>query len=449
MMSEATVDMGDRTYKTAISNGIRLLRKRDLEAECQKFNLNALGTRDELRRRVLEYARAHVEIYKPLLWVFQLNEEVLKEELEAVGQTTTGTHGDLLYRLLTYVREHGSEYVPEELSEQTLPIKVVVETLKGTPLDVVRRWNLKFGPSDSIFSFLERLKEYRTASNLSEAQMLLALPELLKGKTLLWYRNMRENWNTWEDFLIDFKSMYLPLNAEETLEDEIRARTQGSQESVAEYVNAVRTLIRRLTFPWSSLRQLQILLKNLRPDVKLYIRIDEILSIADLLKRGKEYDKLKKEEETYKPPPSPSEMMDKETAYIPKIKNPSNLNVVETQKPTKDKEKQIRENPNTINSRKSSPPVKNLKPRSTSTTFSQQCWNCNKVGHRFFECRSPLNMFCFRCGRKELRALNANVQLILRSYTYFLIRESSCLPTSRCPIYILAASVQRLLLVKI
>jgi hypothetical protein len=53
--------------------------------------------------------------------------------------------------------------------------------------------------------------------------------------------------------------------------EDIRLRTQGVEESVADYVTAVRTLTRRLTTELSASEHLRLLM-NLCPEVKLGIR---------------------------------------------------------------------------------------------------------------------------------------------------------------------------------
>jgi hypothetical protein len=58
-------------------------------------------------------------------------------------------------------------------------------------------------------SFLERLGEFKSAYEVSDEAMLRAVPELLKGQALLWFRN---NQSTWEDFLISIKDSYLPVD---------------------------------------------------------------------------------------------------------------------------------------------------------------------------------------------------------------------------------------------
>jgi hypothetical protein len=29
------------------------------------------------------------------------------------------------------------------------------------------------------------------------------------------------------------------------------------------------------------------------------------------------------------------------------------------------------------------------------------CWNCNKVGHKFYKCNKKLDLFCWSCGKRE------------------------------------------------
>jgi hypothetical protein len=122
---------------------------------------------------------------------------------------------------------------------------------------------LKFTPGESVHSFLERLGELNLAYEVSDEAMLRAVPELLKGQALLWFRNNQGTWDAWKDFLISIKDRDLPTDIDDVLMEEIRLRTQEVEESVADYV----TLMRRLTKELSASEQLRLLMKNLRPEV--------------------------------------------------------------------------------------------------------------------------------------------------------------------------------------
>jgi hypothetical protein len=95
-------------------------------------------------------------------------------------------------------------------------------------------------------------------------------------------------------------------------------RTQGAEESVADYVTAVRTLMRRLTKEPTPIEQLRLLMRNLRPEVRLYIRDCDVNSLANLLAMGKQYEKFRRQEERFKPPPNIAQALMPEIAYRPK-----------------------------------------------------------------------------------------------------------------------------------
>jgi hypothetical protein len=202
--------------------------------------------------------RNNPEHFANVIWVYQLSPKVLKEELREAPLSEIGEWGELARRLAEHVRGYLTDYssiIEQGVSSRARsedPIKAVVESRKSPPLEIVRKWNLKFGPQDSVYSFLERLDELKSAYNVLGGDMLLAIPELLKGSVVLWYRNNHSNFASWQNFLTAFKERYLPLDVDDALWDDIQSRTQGAGESVADYVMSVRILLRRLTTTPSS-----------------------------------------------------------------------------------------------------------------------------------------------------------------------------------------------------
>jgi len=76
-------------------------------------------------------------------------------------------------------------------------------------INQIRKWGCHFDGRDPA-AFLERLLELRDGYGVSGPQMLKGLPEMLKGDTLLWYRNHREDWRTWNNFERAFHLQFLP-----------------------------------------------------------------------------------------------------------------------------------------------------------------------------------------------------------------------------------------------
>uniref|UniRef100_A0A1Y1MHC8 Retrotransposon gag domain-containing protein n=1 Tax=Photinus pyralis TaxID=7054 RepID=A0A1Y1MHC8_PHOPY len=84
---------------------------------------------------------------------------------------------------------------PPESSRENRATHPEVETLTAAQIcDKVRKWGVKFDGTQDSMAFLERIDELRECYGFTEADLLLALPELLKGKALLWYRNHKQTW---------------------------------------------------------------------------------------------------------------------------------------------------------------------------------------------------------------------------------------------------------------
>jgi len=119
-----------------------------------------------------------------------------------------------------------------------------LSTNEGKAINQIRKWGCHFDGRDPA-AFLERVGELREAYGFTRGQLLQGLPELLKGDTLLWYRNYRDSWGSWEEFEADFRRQYLPRRYAATLRREIMGRHQKSTEKFAQYVTVMMTLMRR------------------------------------------------------------------------------------------------------------------------------------------------------------------------------------------------------------
>jgi len=71
-------------------------------------------------------------------------------------------------------------------------------------INQIRKWGCYFDGKDPL-SFLERVEELQQGYGFSGEQLLMGLPELLRGETLFWYRNNPASWTTWEEFSREFR----------------------------------------------------------------------------------------------------------------------------------------------------------------------------------------------------------------------------------------------------
>lgn len=69
-------------------------------------------------------------------------------------------------------------------------------------MNQIRKWGCHF---KDPAAFLERVGELRQAYAFTKTQLLQGLLELLRGDPLLWFRNLHDSWDTWEEFERDFR----------------------------------------------------------------------------------------------------------------------------------------------------------------------------------------------------------------------------------------------------
>ena len=102
------------------------------------------------------------------------------------------------------------------LDERAKPVAVPVDSQLTVPVvstQVVHihnhqvpvcQWGFKFSgyrSDGSVNAFLERVEECRMARGVSEIELLNSIVELLEGSALIWFRSVRNQIQTWSEFV--------------------------------------------------------------------------------------------------------------------------------------------------------------------------------------------------------------------------------------------------------
>lgn len=308
--------------------------------------------------------------------------------------------------------------------------------------NVVRKWNIRFDGRRDPISFLERLEELMEAYDVDRVDLLKALPELLHSTALLWYRNGKDSWRTYEDFRGSFELQFLPPEYRRNLDEEIRRRTQGDNEAFRNFVVALTTLMRRRG-GLSVQQRLDIIYSNMRPDYKMTMRRQDFYSLEDMLRQAEHVESYFREKALFRAPPPPSMSLIPETAYNPKTANDKNrrgfhsVNLVDRDNSSYET-KSVRFMPRVVEkqhesrmanvTRRGQPSIRQLGPnRSNSAEVSGRsecsaenemhdnreqerakysdlvCWNCEKTGHMFRNCRLTRVIRCFHCKKEGVK----------------------------------------------
>lgn len=159
-------------------------------------------------------------------WIYKLKKDELQTELNKYGLNSTGTVDELRQRLANFAKGATKN---DPTTSPVPPVTPVTSNINV--LDQVRKWNTRFdGKSDPV-SFLERIQELREGYAFTDEQMLQAVPELLQNKALMWARNNRQFWTTWDEFVKSFERFYIqPGQYQKKLDEEIKRRIQHPEE---------------------------------------------------------------------------------------------------------------------------------------------------------------------------------------------------------------------------
>ena len=185
---------------------------------------------------------------------------------------------------------------------------------------VVRKWQIRFSgaKSQSIDVFLARLEDCRVLANLSEEEVLSSLSELFTDTAATWYRNEKEKWATWQDFVTAARRWYgTTKRYQQRLLAEASNRTQGADEAVRDYITCLIAILRKVSPPPTLEQQLDQLHRNLRPQLQGMVRRTDFNSVEQLLELAVEAEQTLENAKTFRPPPPPGAALLPEMAYKP------------------------------------------------------------------------------------------------------------------------------------
>lgn len=243
------------------------------------------------------------------------------------------------------------------------------------------KWNICFTGTtnnESVISFLEKVESIRIARGVNKDDLFKSAGDLFKSQAWTWYNNNKTRFQSWDQLTKKLKDDFLPYNYDENLLDEIRNRTQASNEKVALYIMNMEGLFNRLTEKPSEKIIIDRIRRNLLPTYISQLALLDIDTIDELVVKCKKLEESLTWSERYKSP-----TVNKNFSYLePDLSCPNFY------------ESHFHKN------KSFSKPDDGRKP---NFQFAKQistlkCWNCFKDGHSHRECRRQKRIFCFGCG---------------------------------------------------
>lgn len=286
------------------------------------------------------------------------------------------------------------EFLEHELKAQTTAISAPAPTITDNtaipaPVNIapqfchipVCKWNLKFSGNPnslSLLEFLTLVEEYKSSRGVSDAELFLSASELFSDAALDLFRALKFSISSWSDLVELLKINFLPRSYEKDLLKEIENTFQKPNSKVSLFIYKMQGSFRKLSNPPILLDQLEIIINNLLPDFTKHLALVDVTTYEQLIKLCSRLEMSFKNSQRTQPSISrtlSSLQIQDNDADVSETRPPSSL---------------VPDNnnfPSPIASSSRSEPV--------------TCWNCNKSGHLFTECRAPKKRFCYGCGHND------------------------------------------------
>lgn len=184
-------------------------------------------------------------------------------------------------------------------------------------VNIVRRWGVSYsgGGEGSIEEFLTRVEECRELTGLTEAELLRALPLLLSGTALQWYRQNRHLFQSWEQLRFAVRDRFGEALWQRRLKEEARRRTQGPDESAADFFTGLQGILAHFNPPMPPNEVLDLAYENLRPEYRDAIRRSDFVSLQQLVALTRDRERIWEMRTEQRPPPPPEKSILPEFAY--------------------------------------------------------------------------------------------------------------------------------------
>nr|XP_041633407.1 activity-regulated cytoskeleton associated protein 1-like [Drosophila kikkawai] len=208
-------------------------------------------------------------------------------------------------------------------------------------VDRVRSWGIRYQGTTNPLEFLDKIEQWASGYGIQENQLVQTMPYILEGAAIDWWNTTPTKINTWRQLTTELLEYFLPPRYEEQLRTQIAQLKQRDSEPVREYAMGLRKLMRFTKL--SEEEKLDRIFNNCRSKIKLYTRRAGFRSLTEFLKLAEEVEEI-------------------EAADQPRHNQPA--------------QQQIR---------------------------PEICMRCGGTGHAARTCGNPQRLFCWVCGRKDIR----------------------------------------------
>lgn len=242
-------------------------------------------------------------------------------------------------------------------------------------LNIIRNWRIKFTGHDNqmpVSEFIYRVNVLTSKTLGGNFQLLSDHAHcLFENKALDWYwRYHHRNYDIdWNSLTRELRNEYREDYSDFDILDDIRRRKQRYNETFDEYLDTITAMTDKLKSRISDGDLCEILLRNLKGDIRHELLHMDITSVSHLRKEVRKHEKFMKD-----------------------------LQASESKRTTKARIAEMTAPENDMGGTVST----NSEVEVCLVQHNIKCWNCGKIGHTYWDCMETRTVFCYGCGAKDI-----------------------------------------------
>jgi hypothetical protein len=277
--------------------------------------------------------------------------------------------------------------------------------------NVVHKWRIEFRGDEngiSLNDFISQVEHFQKAEAVSDAELRDSVIHLLKGQALTWYRAFHNEYPSWPDLKYALRKEFLPGAYQHYLRQEIEARVQGEDEKFSVFLASMEMLFKNLAYPISEAEKIDILRRNMHPELAEKFAVFSIRSIPELSSIVKNLESVRyaaqRRNSQMCRPLEPAFSTPQKPRFVRKV------HLVEQDEDSAEDdqvaavERYVKRSENRRSASKSTAPDAQTETPELSGTANREvlkCWNCEEKGHNFRDClKERRQYFCYNCGNK-------------------------------------------------
>lgn len=241
--------------------------------------------------------------------------------------------------------------------------------------NIIRNWRIKFTGFDSqipVDEFIYRVNIMTTNDLQGNFNLLLNHGHcLFEGKALTWFwRYHKQNYDDmdWISLANALRHQYKVDYSDFDILNDIRSKRQKSNEKFDDYLDAISALTDRLRTPISDRDLCDTIIRNLKSEVRYELLHLNISTVSQLRREVRKHEKFVED-----------------------------LSATEQRRSMKGRVSEICKQADTLDLSDENDDFADI----CAVQHKITCWNCDKIGHTFFDCMEIRKVFCYGCGIKD------------------------------------------------